>query len=247
LHTFGLGESVIGERIRDLMERGRNPEVGTTAGFGIVGIRINATAVSVEAATTLLDGAEAELRQRLGAAIFGRDDETLALVVGELLVRAGRTLSTAESCTGGLLGALLTEVAGSSRYYLGGAITYANELKTGVLGVAPADLARHGAVSAEVAGGMAAGAARAFGSDYALSLTGIAGPGGATTEKPIGLVFIGLRTPETDFTRSTVREFRFGDAPRQAIRLRAAWTALDLLRRALAPDDATTAPAPLRT
>ena len=140
LHTFGLGESDLGERIRDLMTRGRNPEVGTTAGFGIVGIRINAAAPTRLAAEALLDQTEAELRHRLGSIIFGRDQDTLAGVVGELLVAAGRTLGTAESCTGGLIAALLTDIAGSSRYFCGGVIAYANDAKINMLSVDRAEL-----------------------------------------------------------------------------------------------------------
>ena len=233
LNTFGLGESDIGERIADLMQRGRNPEVGTTAELGMIGIRINVSAGSREEAEQRLAEAETELRRRLGELIYGRDDDTLASVAGALLVSAGRTLSTAESCTGGLLGALITDVAGSSQYYLGGAVTYANEVKTKLLGVGAGDLAQHGAVSEVVARRMAEGAARALGSDYALAVTGIAGPTGGTPEKPVGLVFIGLRTP----AMTAARECRFGsDAPRHMIRMRAARTALNLLRLELLRD-----------
>lgn len=227
LQTFGLGESDLGERIRDLMVRGRNPEVGTTAGFGLVGIRINADAPTHSAADALLDQTEAELRKRLGSIIFGRNSETLASVIGTLLVSSGRTLSTAESCTGGLIGTLITGIAGSSTYYRGGAITYANEAKVDVLGVDPTELQQHGAVSDVVAGALARGAAGRFGTDYALSTTGVAGPTGGTPDKPVGLVFFGLHTP----AETTTYKRLFGsDAPREAIRLRAARTALNLLR-----------------
>jgi nicotinamide-nucleotide amidase len=227
LHTFGLGESDLGERIRDLMVRGRNPEVGTTAGFGLVGIRINAAAPSHADAEALLDQAESDLRRRLGSIIFGRDGDTLPGVVGALLAATGRTLSTAESCTGGLIGTLITDVAGSSRYNRGGAIAYANQAKVAILDVDPEEVEQCGAVSDVVARALALGAARKFGSDYAASTTGIAGPAGGTPEKPVGLVFIGLHTP----TGTTAQKCLFGsDAPREAIRLRAARTALDLLR-----------------
>lgn len=230
LHTFGLGESDLGERIRDLMERGRNPEVGTTAELGLIGIRVNASAPTREEAEARLDETEAELRRRLGEVVFGRDDETLAGVVGALLTASGSTLSTAESCTGGLLGKLLTDVAGSSQYYSGGVVTYANEAKINLLGVARADLERHGAVSDVVARAMAQGAARVFGTHYAISVTGIAGPTGGTPQKPVGLVFIGIRTP----AQTTVHRRLFGgDQPREVIRVRAARTALNLLRRRL--------------
>jgi len=227
LHTFGWGESDVGQAITDLMQPGRNPEVGTTADGGIVGIRINATAPDSSAATSLLDAAEAEIRGRLGQIVFGRDDDTLAGVVGSLLLSAGVTVATAESCTGGLIGKLLTDVSGSSRYYAGGIITYSNEAKTALLGVARSTLAEHGAVSEPVAREMARGVTEAFGTDYGVSVTGIAGPTGGTAQKPVGLVFIGLHGPES----TLVKERRFGsDPPREVIRLRAARTALNLLR-----------------
>lgn len=232
LHTFGMGESDVGEQIRDLMQRGRNPEVGTTAEFGQIGIRINATAPSLPAATTLLDETETEIRRRLGVVVFGCEDDTLARVVGELLVHAGQTLCTAESCTGGLIGTLITDVPGSSRYYAGGVIAYANDVKADLLGVDRTDLDRHGAVSEPVARALADGARRTFRTDFALSTTGIAGPDGGTAAKPVGLVYIGLASP----AGTEVHEFRFGhDAPREAIRLRAARTALNLLRLKLVP------------
>jgi len=230
LHTFGLGESEVNERIADLMQRGRNPEVGTTVELGVVSVRINAAAANSGVAETLLDETEAELRRRLGELVFGRDDDTLASVAGALLAAAGHTVSTAESCTGGLIGKLLTDVSGSSRYYRGGAVVYANEMKTKLLGVPAAEIERHGAVSAAVARALADGAARAFATDYVVAVTGVAGPTGGTAEKPVGLVYIGLHTP----AETTVRECRFGsDAPRHAIRMRAASTALNVLRLAL--------------
>lgn len=236
VHTFGLGESIIGEKIRDLMQRGRNPEVGTTAEFGIVGIRINATGQTPDAAQTMLNRTEAEIRRRLGGVVFGVDEDTLAGVVGGLLSSMGCTVSTAESCTGGLIAALLTDIPGSSRYFTGGIIAYANDAKEKLLGVRGADLATHGAVSAAVACGMADGAAAAFGTDYALSATGIAGPTGGTAAKPVGLVFIGLHGRG----HTVAHECRLGsDSPREAVRLRAARTALDLLRRASLTEQAT--------
>jgi nicotinamide-nucleotide amidase len=227
LHTCGLGESDIGMRLEDLMRRGRNPEVGTTAEFGIVGIRINAAAETRAAAEAGLDETEREVRRRLGEVVFGRDEETLASVVGAILLAAGQTLSTAESCTGGMIGALLTDVPGSSRYYHGGVVAYANNAKTNLLGVGTALLAEHGAVSEPAARAMAQGVALAFGTGCGISVTGIAGPDGGTAQKPVGLVYIGLLIP----SGVTVQECRFGgDSPRAAIRIRAARTALNLLR-----------------
>jgi nicotinamide-nucleotide amidase len=227
VHTCGLGESDIAERIADLMERGRNPEVGTTAELGLVSIRINAAGDTRAAAEAHLAATETELRRRLGDAVYGREGDTLAGVVGEQLASAGLTLSTAESCTGGMIGTLLTDIAGSSRYYRGGAIVYANEAKERLLGVGHAELEAHGAVSAPVARAMAQGAAHALRSDYALAVTGIAGPSGGTAQKPVGLVFIGLCTP----AGTEACEHRLGaDAAREVIRMRAARLALNWLR-----------------
>jgi nicotinamide-nucleotide amidase len=230
VHVVGPGESDIGEVICDLMQRGRNPEVGTTAQFGVIGIRINARGDTPEAAAGLLDATEQEVRGRFGQRIIGRDQDTLATVVGALLIETGSTVSTAESCTGGLIAKELTDVAGSSRYFLGSAVAYANEAKTNALGV-PGDLIeREGAVSEPVARAMAEGARSVFASTYALSVTGIAGPGGGSIEKPVGLVYFALATP----SGTTCRRVRFGsDPPRAVIRARAARAALDLLRREL--------------
>ena len=227
LHCFGMPEAAIGEHLADLMTPGRNPEVGTTAGMGVISVRINASEDSPEATDALLDEAEKEIRVRLGNVVFGRDGETLAAALGALLAARGETLSTAESCTGGLIAKLLTDVPGSSVYFVGGAVAYANELKQQVLSVPAEILASVGAVSGPVARAMAEGARRGFSSTYALAVTGVAGPTGGTPDKPVGLVYFGLATP----TDSIVREVRFGsDAPRDVIRERAARTALNLLR-----------------
>jgi len=227
LRCFGTPESELGVRLRDWMVRGRNPEVGTTAELGEITLHIRARAPSGAEAQTLLDDAEREIRRRLGIVVFGRDDETLAGVVGRLLLDATATLSTAESCTGGLVGEMLTAVPGSSRYYLGGVVAYANEVKQQWLHVSPQTLERHGAVSEAVARAMAAGARAVFGSSYALAVTGIAGPAGGSVEKPVGLVFLGLASPRS----VSARQLLCGpQTPRQVIRERAARSVLNLLR-----------------
>jgi len=227
LNCFGLGESDVGERLRDLMAPDRNPQIGTTAELGVIGVRINVQADTAEAADALLDQTETEIRARLGKIVFGREDDTLASVVGRQLVARGETLGTAESCTGGLIAKMLTDTPGSSAYFVGGAVTYSNQLKQQLLGVPAETLARFGAVSAPVAQAMAHGARERLASTYALAVTGIAGPEGGTTDKPVGLVFFGLATP----VGVTVREISLGsDSPRQIIRARAANAALNLLR-----------------
>ncbi|MEW6199024.1 MAG: competence/damage-inducible protein A [Planctomycetota bacterium] len=238
LRTYGLPESTLGERIADLMRPGGRVTVGTSAGYGLITIRLSAAAADPAQADALLDETEAELRRRLGAVVYGRDSDTLAGVVGRLLESRGRTVATGESCTGGLIAKLLTDTPGSSRYFRGGIVAYANDAKERVLGVSPTDLASHGAVSAVVARAMATGAARALGADYGLGVTGIAGPEGGSAEKPVGLVYIGHCGPRG----ADAVEYRFGgDAPREAIRLRAAWAALDWVRQDLLGD---AAPAP---
>lgn len=230
LRCFGLHEAGIGERLRDLMAAGRNPTVGTTAELGVISVRINADGETEQAAESLLDATEAEVCRRLGSVVFGRDADTLASVVGAKLAARGETLSTAESCTGGLIAKLLTDVPGSSAYFAGGAVTYANELKEKLLGVPSGLLSTVGAVSEPVVRAMARGAQDAFGSTYALAVTGIAGPAGGTAEKPVGLVFLGLATP----AGVSACEMRFGsDSSRSVIRERAARTALNLLRARL--------------
>ena len=230
LHCFGRGEADIGQSIRDLMAPGRNPIVGTRAGLGVITLRIDARAADPAAAESMLDEVERELRARLGPIIYGRGDETLQSAVGELLVAANQTVAVAESCTGGLLGKLLTEVPGSSRYFLGGILSYADAVKTRLLGVSQETLRSHGAVSERVARAMAEGAAAALASDWAISITGIAGPAGGSACKPVGLVYLGLKTP----TEVQVSEFRLGEhTPREVIRERAARCALNLLRVAL--------------
>jgi nicotinamide-nucleotide amidase len=227
LQCFGMGESDIGVRLHDLMMPGRNPAVGTTAELGVIGVRISASGDSAGAVEMLLEESEADVRARLGNVVFGREADTLASVVGAQLAARGETLSVAESCTGGLIAKLLTDVPGSSNYFAGGVVTYANELKQRLLGVPAEMLASIGAVSEPVARAMAEGARRSFSTTYALAVSGIAGPTGGTPDKPVGLVFLGLAAPKD----VTVRQARFGsDAPRAVIRERAAGTALNLLR-----------------
>lgn len=227
LNCFGAGESDIGDRIRDLMAGDRNPRIGTTAELGVIGIRINARADSGAAADSLLDHAEIEIRRRLGILIYGRDHETLPEITGKLLRQRGETLATAESCTGGLISELITSVPGSSEYFTGGAVTYSNNMKQRILDVPGEMLRLHGAVSEPVARAMAAGARARFETTYALAVTGIAGPSGSTSDKPVGLVYIALAHPNG----IDAHEYRFGeDSPRDVIRSRAALSALNLLR-----------------
>lgn len=195
LHFWGIGESTLAEQVSDLLE-GVNPTVAPYAGRGEVKLRITACADEPAQAWKLVDQTEQELRQRTGNLCFGMDQDSLASVVLKRLGQAGQTLSVAESCTGGGLGAELTAVPGASSVMLGGVISYANAVKRDLLSVPEALLEQHGAVSAPVAEAMALGVRRLTGSDWALSVTGIAGPDGGTPEKPVGLVFVAVAGPD---------------------------------------------------
>ena len=230
ISCFGAGESRIGEQIADLMRPGRAVTVGTTANEGVIGIRLLARAADRTQAEALIDRDAAEVRSRLGHLVFGQDEETIESVVAELLRQQRCTVSTAESCTGGLLATRLTDVPGSSTYFLRGVVTYSNEAKTDLLGVEPVLIQRHGAVSREVAEAMALGCRDRAGADLALAITGIAGPGGGSPEKPVGLVYIALAAAGGCETR----RFTLGEQlPRDSIRQRSASIALNLLRRRL--------------
>jgi len=229
INTFGFGESTIGEQLGELMARGRNPTVGTTVSCGIVSVRIRSDFNTLEKAQAELVRTAVEVTQRLADAIFSEDDETLQYVVGRLLMEQHKTVATAESCTAGLVGEMLTEKAGASGWYLGGWIVYDNQLKTDQLGVPAGLLSHEGAVSEPVAKCMAEQAVKRSGADYALALTGIAGPDGGTPDKPIGTIWIALGKRQTDGIVVNAERFVLpGDRTR--IRDRAAKTALNLLR-----------------
>ena len=228
VHTFGAGESDVGAAIADLMDRSANPTVGTTASGGIVSVRVAALGADVSQATAMAKQTVAEVRRRLGPVVFGEEEQTLATVVGATLRRRGQTLATAESCTGGLVSKLLTDEPGASDFYLGGVVSYANAGKQAMLDVPLELLVAHGAVSEPVAAAMAEGCRRRLGNDWAISITGIAGPGGGSELKPVGLVYIGLAGPS-----GTSVERQIFPGPRRAIRLRAAMAAMNLLRLAI--------------
>jgi nicotinamide-nucleotide amidase len=229
LHFWGVGESNLAEQMADLLEA-TNPTVAPYAGSGEVKLRITARAASAEVAESLLQPVEAEIRSRTGALCFGTNDDSLASVVLERLRRRGQTLAVAESCTGGGLGAALAAVPGASDVFLGGVIAYANAVKQEVLGVSPELLEAHGAVSDPVAQAMAQGGRRATGADWALAITGVAGPGGGTEQKPVGLVHIAVAGPDGCVSEGV----RFGSSrDRSSIQTLSAGEALNRLRLAL--------------
>jgi nicotinamide-nucleotide amidase len=225
LHTFGVGESHIAEKLGDLMNRGKNPSVGTTVSAGIVTLRINSRFPTREEAQKNLNQTVAACRAAVGDLIYGDDDQTLQQAVADLLKQFGKTIATAESCTGGLLAKMLTDTAGSSNYFQTGFITYANEAKYQRLGISMEVINLNGAVSEIVAAAMATNAKRLAKTDYALSITGIAGPDGGSEAKPVGTVFISLAHE----SGVTTKQFHFpGD--RDWVRDRSAKMALTMLR-----------------
>ncbi|QVV66880.1 competence/damage-inducible protein A [Synechococcus sp. LA31] len=195
LRFWGIAESDLAERMADLLEAS-NPTVAPYAGSGEVKLRITARAATAAEAEQLLAPVEQEIRARTGRLCFGENEDDLASVVLQQLRRGGHTLAVAESCTGGGLGAALAAVPGASDVFLGGVIAYANRVKQELLGVPAEQLASHGAVSDSVAQAMAVGVRRATGADWALAITGVAGPSGGTAEKPVGLVHIAVAGPD---------------------------------------------------
>ena len=226
---FGLSESLAGERVGALGHRFPGVKLGLRAKFPEVQVKLYTSDAEEAAALARLAAASAWVRQRLGDLVFSEAGEPMEAVVGSLLRARDATLAVAESCTGGLLASLLTDVAGSSDYFLLSLVAYANEAKSNLLGVAPGTLAQRGAVHEETAREMAAGARRIAGSAYAVATTGIAGPGGGSSEKPVGTVCIGLATPEAVFGY----RFHFNYGRRAMNKQAFAMQALDLLRREL--------------
>jgi nicotinamide-nucleotide amidase len=226
----GIGESALAEKVHHLFSL-TNPTVAPYASIGEVKLRVSARAKDAESAEKLITPVAKEIEAIAGEDYFGYDDDTLASVVGKILLERGETLSVAESCTGGGLGSMLTEVAGSSAYFSGGIIAYSNQVKIQQLGVLEEFLTEYGAVSAIVARQMAKGVQAKFNTDWSISVTGIAGPSGATENKPVGLVYLAIANPEKQVESY---ELRLGDKRgREAIRYLTSCYALDKLRREL--------------
>jgi nicotinamide-nucleotide amidase len=227
---FGLTESLTGERVGGVAERFPGIKLGLRAKFPEVQVKLY-TSDPVEAeAVGRLDAASAWARERLGDVLFSEAGESMEAVVGRLLRKRKASVAAAESCTGGLLSSLLTDVPGSSDYFLLSTVTYANDAKMRLLGVNAETLGRSGAVHEDTAQEMAEGVRRLAGSTYGLSTTGIAGPAGGTSEKPVGTVCIGLSTP----ARTVGYRFQYTYGRRSMNKHMFAMKAMDILRRELA-------------
>ncbi len=226
LRTFGLPESVVGEKLAGVEETYPGTTIGYRAHFPEIEVKVLARGPSHAAARDLCDRATVEVRVRLGAHVYGESDETFAGVVGRALRTRGWTLAIAESCTGGLVGHMLTREPGASDFLLLDAVTYANSAKSRILGVDEEVIRWHGAVSQEVAGAMAQGAKRISGADLALSHTGVAGPSGGTETKPVGTVHIALARPDG----STDVQHRVFAGDRTRIQTLASYAGLQMVR-----------------
>ena len=192
LKCFGEGESRLVDRLGDRMSRDRNPLINCTVSDGTVTLHIIASSNDEQQAEEMIHAHEMDLRALLGDLVFGTDDQTLAHIVVQGLRSQGKTLALAESCTGGLVAKMITDIPGASGVFFNGWITYSNQAKVRELNVQPDLVDLYGAVSEQVAAAMARGARQKSGADLAIGITGIAGPGGATPEKPVGLVYIAL-------------------------------------------------------
>ena len=228
LKCFGAGESTLTSRLGRKMRRGRNPLINCTVDLGVITLHVIATGQTIKQAEELVEQDEQFLRKTLGDLVFGTADETLGHVVGRTLQGQRASVAVAESCTGGLVSKLVTDVPGSSSFFKQGWVTYSNACKVEQLGVSEKIIETFGAVSEPVAEAMAQGALRKSGSEYAIGVTGIAGPTGGTESNPVGLVFIGTASRHG----CNVKKYLFtGD--RASIRVRAAQSALHQLWKGL--------------
>ncbi len=226
LRTFGLTESAVGERLIGVELAHPGVTLGYRAHFPEIEVKVLARAASHPAARELCDRAAIEVKGRLADVVYGEGDDTYAGVLGRFLRGKGYTLAIAESCTGGLVGHMITREPGASDFLLVDAVTYANSAKTRLLGIDEDILRGHGAVSPEVAAAMAEGVKRVSGADIALSLTGVAGPSGGSDEKPVGTVYIAVAAAGG----TTVKQRKFtGD--RFQIQTLAAYAGLHLIRQ----------------
>ena len=228
LHTINIGESEVDHRIDDLFRAGENPKIAVLAHEGSCDVKIMAKARSREEADAMIGPVEREIRARLDGFVFGADDDSLESTILEMLKAKRWNVAAAESCTGGRIAAALTRIPGSSEAFVGGIVAYDNAVKEGALGVSAATLESVGAVSEETAREMARGARARLHADVAVATTGIAGPGGGSESKPVGLVWFAIEAGDVAHARSMTFP---GD--RDAVQRRATMFALGLLWNAL--------------
>ncbi|HEY3374142.1 MAG TPA: competence/damage-inducible protein A [Candidatus Aquicultor sp.] len=226
LKTSATSEGTLQETINDIINALPNVTVGIIASPGEIQLQLVAHANDKQTAEANAHAAERRFRERLGEQVFAVDGETLESIVGDLLQRNNLTIAVAESCTGGLISKRITDIPGSSNYFLGGIVSYSNEAKEALVGVSDDTLCEYGAVSEETALAMAQGARKRFGADIGVSVTGIAGPGGEAPGKPVGLVYIGL----SDMGINYSSRFVFYGS-RDIVRQKSASMALDMVRR----------------
>ena len=198
IHIMGLGESAVESMLHDLMVTAENPTIAPYCRSGEVRLRVTARAADEDTAAAMCDATVAAIceREDIRPYVYGIDCDNVETALVRLLTERGLTLATAESCTGGMIGARITGVSGASQVYLGGHVTYQNDMKIRLLGVLPSTIAAHTEVSAEVVAEMAVGVRERLGADLGLSVTGYAGPTGGTEENPVGTVYIGVSTKD---------------------------------------------------
>ena len=227
--VFGMGESEMASRLSRQMDTWENPTAAPYAKEGECLVRITAMGKNKEEAFAMTEPAVREVRQVLGDVVYGVDVDSLEQVVVQEMTARGLTLATAESCTGGLMGKRITDVPGASACYLGGVVSYQNEVKENLLGVRHETLMTKGAVSEDTACQMAEGVRKALGADIGISTTGVAGPGGGTPEKKVGLIYVGISTGDRTWAVRILRPRQ----SRESLRRLASSTAFDLVRRHL--------------
>lgn len=229
LRMAGIGESTLLQRLGDLDPLSRRVSLAYLPHQGLLDVRLTSRAMDNLEADADIAFAEHYIRERVGEHIYATGRDTLAQVIGDIMLNRGQSLTTAESCTGGLVASLLTDTPGASRWFARGLIAYANEVKHELLGVREETLREHGAVSEQTVKEMAEGARAKARADWAVSLSGIAGPDGGTVEKPVGTVWIGIASAH----RTLAQRIQVGSLSRELVKLRAAHNALFLLYREL--------------
>ena len=228
INTFGMSESVLDKKIQRIIKLDQNLSYSTLVKNGVVSVRTTLCNTDEIKANSILDNIEEEISRELGAYVYSKRDETLESTISEILTEKAITLAVAESCTGGLVSNLLTNVQGSSAFFLGGIVSYRNKVKENLLNVPEKLIKEFGVISAEVAKAMASGARERIQADIGLATTGIAGPAGVDRERPVGLVYVATAINDD----LECKEYRFFGS-RIDIKRRAANAALNTLRLAL--------------